>query len=123
LVATSVAAVSEGATVTGEASLAVFAGLAATPTGGGATAIGLTGWLLTAGTDVTGWVTEVDVFAATATGAGARSGVTSVEPGGCDRVAGAAATTGSLFGVGGDTNGFAGAVKALAAGVEGAAGC
>ena len=67
--------------------------------------------------------TAVEVFAATATGAGARSGVTSVEPGGGDRVAGAAATTGSLFVVVGDTIGCAGAVEVLAAELEGAAGC
>ena len=113
--------------MTGEASFPAFApelraesGVAPTVTGAGAT--GLTVSLFATGTAAVGWVTVVDVFAATATGAGACSaGTVDV------RVAGAGAAaigvTGMLFEVAGDAVGFVWAVEVLAAEVEGVAGC
>jgi len=88
-------------------------------TGAGAT--GLTGSLFATGTAAVGWVTAVDVFAATATGAGARSagtvGIRVAGPG-----AAAIGVTGMLFEVAGDAVGFVWAVEVLAAEVEGVAG-
>jgi hypothetical protein len=126
LEATSVVPVSRGTTVTGEASFAAFApelraesGVGPTVTGAGETR--LTGSLFAAGTDAVGWVTAVDVFAATTAGAGARSaGTVGVSVAGAGAVA-AAAVTGTLLEAAGDTVGCVWAVEVLAAELEGVA--
>ena len=87
-------------------------------TGAGET--GLTGRLFAAGADATGWATA-DVFAATATGAGARSaGTVGVS---VAAVGAVAAVTGTLFEAVGDTVGCVWAVEVLAAEFEGVADC